>query len=151
MRLAIAALWSDSASRVPTSRVTAASADVAAKAVRWGVSEMGLSLTIDGRECPGCNSPQRFCHGTRTDIRLPVSVDSQQFIRQLIANVTTGESQAVGLDGLGSFYLDVGALSQLNKENVLDLLSATSKTLQRLGQPTNTRAAMTVADDILSN
>jgi len=150
MRLAIAEIWSGSSSSAPSSRRAAPTADLAAKAIRWGVSEMGLSLTIDGRDCPGCNSPERFCLGSRTDIRLPSGVESQQFIRQLIANVAPGESQAVGVDAPGSFYLDVGALSQINEKNVLGLLSATSIALQKMGQSTNTRAAMTVAHDILS-
>ncbi len=67
-----------------------------------------------------------------------------------MANMGPGESQAVGIDAPGSFYLDVGALSQINENNVLGLLSATSVALQKVGQPTNTGAAMTVAHDILS-
>ncbi len=150
MRLAIADLWSGSSSSAPSSRVTSPTVDLAAKAIRWGISEMGLWLTIDGRDCPGCNSPARFCHGSRTDIRIPSGVDSQQFIRQLMDNMGPGESQAIGIDAPGSFYLDVGALSQINEDNVLGLLSATSVALQKVGQPTNTRAAMTVAREILS-
>jgi hypothetical protein len=150
MRLAIAEIWGNSTPSTSTSGLTSNAADRAAKAIRWGVSEMGLLLTIDGRDCPGCNSSARFCHGSRTDIRIPSGVDSQQFIRQLIANMGPGESQAVGIDAPGSFYLDVGALSQINENNVLGLLSATSVALQKVGQPTNTRAAMSVAHDILS-
>jgi len=150
IRLAIADLWSGSSSTAPSYRMTLPTADLAAKAIRWGVSEMGLSLTVDGRDCPGCNSPERFCHGSRTDVRIPSGVDSQQFIRQLMASMGPGESQAIGLDGPGSFYLDVGALSQINENNVLGLLSATSVALQKAGQPTNTRAAMTAAHEILS-
>jgi 3-dehydro-L-gulonate-6-phosphate decarboxylase len=149
MRLAIADIWSNSSPGATSSRISSPSLDRAAHAVRWGVSEMGLSLTIDGRECPGCYAPDRFCKGSRTDIRLPSGVDSQQFIQQLMASLP-GESQAVGLDGPGSFYLDVGALSQLNESNVLGLLSATSYALQKIGQPTNTRAALAVAHDILT-
>jgi hypothetical protein len=77
-------------------------------------------------------------------------LNSQQFINQLITNMDHGESQAVGVGDNGSFYLDVGALTQLNEKNVLGLLSATSIALQRVGQPTNTRAAMTAAHEILS-
>jgi 3-dehydro-L-gulonate-6-phosphate decarboxylase len=149
MRLAIAEIWSDASSTAPSSRMTAPTADRAAHAIRWGVSEMGLSLTVDGRDCPGCYASDRFCLGSRTDVRIPSGVDNQQFIQQLLAGLP-GESQAVGLDGPGSFYLDVGALSQINENNVLNLLSATSTALQKVGQPTNTRAAMTVAHDILS-
>ena len=150
MRLAIADIWSGSSSYAASSRTTLLTADLAAKAIRWGVSEMGLSLTVDGRECPGCNSPARFCHGSRTDIQIPSGVNSQQFIGQLMANMGPGESQAVGIAAPGSFYLDVGALSQIDESNILGLLSATSVALQKVGQPTNTRAAMTVAHDILS-
>jgi 3-dehydro-L-gulonate-6-phosphate decarboxylase len=150
IRLAIADLWSGSSPNFRPSGMSSTTADLAAKAIRWGVSEMGLSLTVDGRDCPGCNSPARFCHGSRTDIRIPSGVNSQQFIRQLMDSMGPGESQAIGLDGPGAFYLDVGALSQINKNNVLGLLTATSVALQKAGQPTNTRAAMTAAHDILS-
>jgi 3-dehydro-L-gulonate-6-phosphate decarboxylase len=151
MRLAINELWSSSNGSAPSYHAASTTTDTAAKAIRWGVSEMGLALTVDGRDCPGCNSAQRFCHGTRTDIRLPVGVDSQQFIRQLLTSLGTGSSQAAGIGAPGSFYLDVGALSQVNEQSVLGMLSATSMALQKVGQPANTRAAMTVARDILSN
>ena len=150
IRLEIERLWSGISYSVPSSSLKSPSADLAAKAIRWGVSEMGLSLTVDGRDCPGCNAPGRFCKGTRSDILIPSSVDSQQFFRQLMANVESGESSAVGMNGSGSFYLDVGALSQINENKILGLLSATSVALQRVGQSTNTRAAMTAAHEILS-
>ena len=149
IRMAIAELWSDSSFAAPPSHNNSTTADRAAHAIRWGVSEMGLSLTIDGRNCPGCYATDRFCQGLRTDIRMPSGVDSQQFIQQLIAGIP-GQSQAVGLAEPGSFYLDVGALTQLSENNVLGLLSATSVALQKVGQPTNTRAAMAVAHEILS-
>lgn len=150
IRLAIADLWSGSNSNVRSPGARSSSVDLAAKAIRWGVSEMGLSLVTDGRDCPGCNSANRFCRGSRTDIRIPSGIDRQQFFRQLIANMGTGESPAVGMDANGSFYLDVGALPLLNENSILSLLSATSVALQKVGQPTNTRAAMTVAHNILS-
>jgi hypothetical protein len=46
--------------------------------------------------------------------------------------------------------LDVGALTQINENNVLGLLSATSIALQKAGQRTNTGAAMTAAHNILA-
>jgi hypothetical protein len=150
MRFAIASIWGSSSSNGSSSQKTTITTDRAAKAIRWGISEMGLLLTIDGRDCPGCNSPDRFCKGSRTDIHLPAGVDSRQFIRELIANAGQGQSQAVGIDTPGSFYLDVGALSHMNENNVLGLLSTTSNALQKVGQPTNIRAAMAAAHDILS-
>jgi 3-dehydro-L-gulonate-6-phosphate decarboxylase len=152
MRLAMNELWSSSNGRGASyNNGSSTAADTAAKAIRWGVSEMGLALTVDGRDCPGCNSAQRFCHGTRTDIRLPAGVNGQQFVQQLLTTLGPGSSQAAGLGAPGSFYLDVGALSQLSDQNVLGMLSATSTALQRVGQPANTRAAMTAAHEILSS
>ena len=151
IRLAIADLWSGGSPAGSYQRQTALiSANAAAKAVRWGATEMGLSLVVDGRDCPGCDSPARFCKGTRTDIRIPAGVDRQQFIQQLVANSGQGQSQAIGSDRPGSFYIDVAALSQISQDTVLGLLSAASAALQRVGQPANTRAAMSAARDILS-
>jgi 3-dehydro-L-gulonate-6-phosphate decarboxylase len=150
IRLAINDLWSGSTYRATPAYKASTTTERAAKAIRWGVSEMGLLLTVDGRECPGCNASDRFCHGSRTDIHLPPGVNQQQFIRHLIDNAGAGESQAAGMGAPGAFYLDVGALSQLNEEKVLALLSATSVALQRVGQSTNIRAAMSVAREILS-
>ena len=86
MRLALANLWSRSSSGVLSSRATSAVsslADLAAKAIRWGVSEMGLSLVVDGRECPGCDSPRRLCLGTQTDIQCPNNLRSDDVVRGL--------------------------------------------------------------------
>jgi len=150
IRLAIADLWSGSSTAAPSYRTTSATSDRAAKAVRWGVSEMGLALTVDGRDCPGCDAHDRFCLGTQTDVRIPAGVDSQQFIRRLTSSIGPGERQAVGLAAPGSFYLDVGRLPQISEQSVLGLLSATSVALRDVGQPANTRAAMTAAHEILS-
>jgi 3-dehydro-L-gulonate-6-phosphate decarboxylase len=150
IRLAIARLWSDTSTGAPSSRTASPTTEFAAKAIRWGISEMGLSLTVDGRDCPGCNSPQRFCKGSRTYIRIPPGVDQQQFIRQLLASIEPGENQAIGTDSPGSFYLDVGALSRINESKVLNLLSATSAALQKVGHLANTQAAMDAAHNILN-
>jgi hypothetical protein len=150
IRLAIARLWSEASSSAPSSRPSSPTTDLAAKAIRWGISEMGLSLTIDGRDCPGCNSPQRFCHGSRTDIQIPSGVDHQQLIRYLLASIEPGENQAAGMDASGSLYLDVGALTRVTESKVLNLLAATSTALQKAGYPANTKAAMDVAHNILT-
>lgn len=151
IRLAIADIWSNANFSLPASPITGQiTIDQAAKAVRWGVSEMGFALTVDGTNCPGCNSPERFCKSSQTEIQLPAGVDRQLFINQLIEGVGVGESQAVGLSGESAYYLDVGALSQLSETTVFNLLSATSIALQKVGQPTNLRAAMTAARDILN-
>jgi len=124
--------------------------DTAAKAIRWGISEMGLDLTVDGRECPGCNSTARFCLDTKTEINLPLGVNNQDLVDMIQANLGPGEKAAVGLDSSASFYLDVAQLPQLNSNNVLGLLTATSAALHRRGTAVDLGAAMTAAQNILS-
>ena len=125
--------------------------DQAAHAIRWGISELGMTLTIDGSDCPGCTSPQRFCQSTRTDIYFPSGVDQEKFMQSLISSVDPGERGAVGQNASDSFYIDVGAISQLSEQKVLSLLSAASIALNLVGQPGNTQAAMNAAQEILSS
>ncbi len=143
-RAAINANWSGGPSLAYTFE------DRAAKAVRWGVSEMGLDLTVDGRDCPGCNSPARFCQDTRAGVRTPAGITSQQLVDLIQANLGPGEKTAVGVDGPNSIYLDVAQLPQVNNNNVLSLLTATSAALHKTGLDANIGAAMTAAQNILS-
>src|SRR5512143_1875404 len=86
MRLALADLWSRSATSISSARTPSPISTLpglAAKAIRWGVSEMGLSLVVDGRECPGCDSPRRLCLGTQTDIQCPTNLRSDDVVRGL--------------------------------------------------------------------
>jgi len=143
-RAAINQYWSGSLS--PTDRYE----DTAAKAIRWGISEMGLNLTVDGRDCPGCNSPARFCTESKTEILPPAGINSQDLVDLIQANLGPGEKGSVGQDSSKSFYLDVGQLSQLSSNNVLGLLTATSAALNHSGAAADIGAAMTAAQNILS-
>jgi len=149
-RAAIADIWSGSNYHHPSSRGTSASTDTAAKAIRWGVSELGLKLTVDGRNCPGCNSPDRFCKTSRIDVLFPSGVDSWFFTNKIIDNIGAGESGSVGINDGSSFYIDVSALSQINENKILNMLSAVSAALQNVGQSVNQNAAMIVAHDIMT-
>ena len=124
--------------------------DVAAKAVRWGVSEMGLDLAIDGRDCPGCNSPARFCQHTKTEVRTPAGIRSEILVDLIQSNLGPGEKGSVGVEGPDSFYLDVAQLPQMSNNNVLGLLTATSAALHKTGLAADIGAAMTAAQNILS-
>jgi 3-hexulose-6-phosphate synthase len=143
-RAAISQYWSDrSTYKDPYS-------DQAAKAIRWGVSEMGLSLTIDGSDCPGCDSPARFCQDTKTEIKTPAGIESQLMVDLIKSHLGPGEKVAVGLDTASSFFLDVGKLPQMNQSNVLGLLSATSSALHQAGVEADFEAGMRSAQHILS-
>lgn len=131
-------------------------ADNAAKAIRWAVSEMGLLLTVDGRECPGCDSPRRFCWGTRTEIAVP----SEAPVDEVIAHIGRefGRSSAFGRISDTTFFLDPGQLAHGTagmtpslQNGVIDLLRATGNALRGLGAQVDVNAGLAVADRILRN
>jgi 3-dehydro-L-gulonate-6-phosphate decarboxylase len=130
-------------------------ADNAAKAIRWGVSEMGLLLTVDGRECPGCDSRQRFCRGTRTEIALPAGVQADDLVARV--GLEFGRSNAVGRASEGAFFLDSAALlgggtdgmTPSAQNAVIDLLRATGNALRSAGAQVDVNAGLAVADRIL--
>ena len=125
----------------------ATAADQAAKAVRWGVSEMGLLLTVDGRECPGCDSPQRFCWSSRTPIQCPAGVNATALVQSIAQ--TYGRSDAFGQISDGVFFLDPAQLATLNTNSVVDLLNGAGKALRQLGCQVDVSAGVGVADRIM--
>ena len=150
MRLALADLWSSASSGVLSPRTTSAAsslADLAAKAIRWGVSEMGLSLVVDGRECPGCDSPRRFCLGTQTDIQCPGNLRSDDVVRGLAQIVNA--NGAFGRVSESAFFLDPAQLGDLSRNRVIDLLNATGTALRQLGYPVDTNAGIKAANQVL--
>jgi 3-dehydro-L-gulonate-6-phosphate decarboxylase len=150
IRLAIADLWSGSYSGVPSSRPRSITTDLAAKAVRFVVSEMGLLLTVDGRECPGCDSPGRFCVGTRSEIVTPAGIDTQTLVNRIAAMIDPAGGQAVGWSQPGTFYLDVGLLPRLDESTVAGLLSATGSALNALGYRVDASTALEITHRIFS-
>ena len=150
MRMGLANLWSKSSSSISSSRTTSPASEfsnLAAKAIRWGVSEMGLSLVIDGRECPGCDSHRRFCLGTQTDIQCPGNLRSDDIVR--------GMAQIVNVNGVfgrvseNAFFLDPTQLGDLSRNRVIDLLNATGTALRNLGYPVDTNAGIKAANQVL--
>jgi aspartate aminotransferase-like enzyme len=151
MRLALADLWAKTPSVSYSGTMTAAAslADVAVKAVRWGVSEMGLNLVMDGRECPGCDSPQRLCKGTQTDIQCPGNVRAEDVVRRLAQAVNAGG--AFGQVSESAFFLDPTQLGDLSHSRVIDLLNATGTSLQNLGYPVDINAGIKAANQVFAN
>jgi len=129
-------------------KATAASAaDQAAKAVRWGISEMGLLLTVDGRECPGCDAPQRFCWNTQTQIHCPAGVNAIELTQRMAQ--AYGRSEAFGRISDTVFFLDPARLGSLTANSVIELLSATGNALRQMGCQLDVNAGVGVADRIL--
>jgi 3-dehydro-L-gulonate-6-phosphate decarboxylase len=153
IRATIARVWGGagmsggwrSASPAPASGWVA----TAAKAIRWGVSEMGLLLTVDGRECPGCDSPARLCQASRTEIYTPPGVNA--------ADVVAGVGRILGPGGAFGqvsdhvFYLDPAHLGDLSARQVTGLLLATGNALRGLGCAVDVTAGVGVANQILAS
>jgi len=150
MRMALAELWSKTSSNISSSNVASPSSSffsMAAKAIRYGISGMGLSLVIDGRECPGCDSPRRFCLGTQTEIQCPPTLRSDDIIRGLGQIVTA--NGVFGRVSDNTFYLDPAQLGDLSRNRVIDLLNATGTALRNLGYPVDTNAGIKAANQVL--
>jgi hypothetical protein len=108
---------------------------------------MGLWLTVDGCDCPGCDSPQRFCQGTVTSVECPEAIrvdDLVQGIEQVF-----GPSRAFGRASETAFYLDPAQLMDLSPNRVNDLLLATGNALRQLGSSADVNAGVGVANRIL--
>jgi 3-dehydro-L-gulonate-6-phosphate decarboxylase len=150
MRLALAELWSGTSPSVRQSSSAASSAssiaDLAVKAIRWGVSEMGLLLVADGRDCPGCDSPRRFCLGPQTDIQCPGNLRSTDVVRSLGQIVNA--NGAFGSVSESAFFLDPTQLGDLSRNRVIDLLNATGTALRNLGYPVDTNAGIKAANQV---
>jgi 3-dehydro-L-gulonate-6-phosphate decarboxylase len=150
MRLALAELWSGASPSARQSSSAASStssiADLAVKAIRWGVSEMGLLLVADGRECPGCDSPHRLCPGTQTDIKCPGNLRSTDVVRSLGQIVNA--NGAFGPVSESAFFLDPTQLGDLSRNRVIDLLNATGTALRNLGQPVDISAGIKAANQV---
>lgn len=129
--------------------VTAGSSfvDRAAKAIRFGVSDMGLLLTVDGRDCPGCDSPERFCQSTRTSIHCPPGINAGDLVQAI--GRFYGQSDAFGRESSGVFFLDPARITNLSSSRAIDLLRATGNALQQLGAQVDVNAGLAVADQVL--
>lgn len=122
----------------------------ATKAVRWGISELGLWLTVDGQECPGCDAPGRFCTGPRVEIQTPPGVDNQALVNRIATSLNMSGGQAIGWDQPNAFYLDVSGLPQLNEASVSQLIQLTGSALMALGFPATIEAALTSVHQVFN-
>jgi 3-dehydro-L-gulonate-6-phosphate decarboxylase len=146
MRTAIARLWGSSELGLGAGY---SFEDLAAKAVRWAVSEMGLMLTVDGRDCPGCDAPDRFCLSTKTSIQCPPGIPAGEIVAGI--RRISGQSQSVGQESPTAFYIDTARVDGLSANRLLDLLSATGDTLRQLGFQADVRAGIAAANQVLGS
>jgi len=122
---------------------------LAAKAIRWGASEMGLGLYVDGTHCPGCDSEKKFCADTATPIVYPAGVTHKTFAGMMARkyNIAIGG----GLGERSATYFRVGptGIVQIVPANVLKLMTAIGVSMNECGANVNLEAGLNVAARIL--
>ncbi len=151
MRMAVAELWGGGSSSGSSSgpAVSSPVADTSAKAIRHGVSDMGLLLAVDGRECPGCDSPRRLCTGTQTAIQCPKGIRADDVVRGL--SQTLDPNGAFGRVSDDTFFLDPGQLADPSRNRVIALLNATGNVLRQLGCQVDVNAGIKTANLVFGN
>ena len=123
--------------------------ETAAKAIRWGVGEMDLLLTTDGRDCPGCDDPGRFCRGTKTGIFIPQGINADDLIAAI--ERIFGPSNAFGKVNHETFYLDPAQIAGYSSAGIIQLLTALGNALTGLGHRNDLNAAVATANQVLGN
>jgi aspartate aminotransferase-like enzyme len=108
---------------------------------------MGLQLVVDGRECPGCDSPRRFCLGTHTEIVCPNNLRSDDVVRRLAQALTSNGTFGRVNDSV--FFLDPAKFGDLSRNRVIELLNATGDALRQLGAPVDVNAGIKTANQVL--
>lgn len=122
--------------------------DAAAKAIRWGVGEMDLLLTTDGRDCPGCDDPGHFCQGTKTGIFVPQGINTDDLIGAI--ERIFGPSNAFGKVNHEAFYLDPAQIAGYSTARVIQLLTAAGNALTGLGHRMDLNAGIATANQVLN-
>jgi 3-dehydro-L-gulonate-6-phosphate decarboxylase len=145
LRTAIAHLWGGRDLAAPAGSFEV----VAAKAIRWGISEMGLLLTVDGRECPGCDSAQRFCRGTKTSIQCPPGIRAAEVVQGI--GRLFGQGNVAGQESPNAFFLDPAAIPGLSATRLVELLRATGNALRQLGFQADVNAGIAGVNQILGS
>jgi hypothetical protein len=110
---------------------------------------MGLLLTTDGRNCPGCDSPQRLCWGTRTEVVAPQGIRADDLVSRM--GQSFGRSAAFGKVNDGVIFLDPAQLQAGTTNDVLELLRAAGNAARAAGAPLDVSAGLNVAEKILRN
>ena len=123
--------------------------DAAAKAIRWGVSEMDLVLTTDGSDCPGCDAPGHLCRGTETAIFVPDGINADDLIRAI--EQIMGPSKAFGKVNHAAFYLDPAQITNFTRAGVIQLLTATGNALAGLGYGGDLNSGIAAANRVLGH
>ena len=149
IRSTISRLWGSPQQGLAMQPTGSSDYDVASKAIRWGTGEMDLLLTTDGTDCPGCDAPGHFCHGTRTDIFIPQGINADDLIGAI--ERIFGPSNAFGKVSHEAFYLDPAQIAEYSTARVIQLLTAAGNALTGLGHRVDLNSGIATANQVLGN
>ena len=147
IRSTIARLWGAPRSHGVASTTGNVNLQTAAKAIRWGVSEMDLLLTTDGTDCPGCDAPGSLCQGTKTGIFVPEDLNVDNLVREI--ERIFGPSSAFGKINYAAFYLDPAQITDFSVAAVIQLLTAVGNALNGLRHRVDVNAGLSAANQVL--
>ena len=119
---------------------------VVSKAIRLSVSEMGLELVVCGRNCPGCDSPGRFCADTVTAIKRPPDISHTDFAGLMHQKYGISIAGTYGPLADKAFRVGPTGLLQLSPRYILNLLCCMGMALRELGFPGRVEEALSVAN-----
>lgn len=148
IRSTISRLWSSPQPDYLSSKGSNADFDVAATAIRYGVSEMDLLLTTDGTDCPGCDAPGHLCQGTKTAIFVPEGINVDDLVGEIERIV--GPTHAFGRVNHAAFYLDPAQITGFSAAKVIQLLTAVGNALTGLGHRVDLNSGLTAANQVLN-
>ena len=149
IRSTIARLWGGPRPYDAASPASSVDLLTAAKAIRWGVSEMDLLLATDGTDCPGCDAPGSLCQGTKTGIFVPEGLNVDNLVREI--ERIFGPSSAFGKINYAAFYLDPAQIADFSAAAVTQLLTAVGNALLGLGRRVDVNAGLSAANQVLGN
>jgi 3-dehydro-L-gulonate-6-phosphate decarboxylase len=149
IRSTIARHWGAPGAKYLSSAGNVTDYEVAAKAIRWGVSEMDLVLVTDGTDCPGCDTPGQFCQGTETAIFAPEGINIDDLVGAI--ERIMGPSNAYGKVNHAAFYLDPAQITNFTPARVIQLLTATGNALTGLGHRVDLNSGIAAANQVLKN
>jgi 3-dehydro-L-gulonate-6-phosphate decarboxylase len=149
IRSTIARLWGGGQRGYDMKKTDDSVVNAAAKAIRYGVSEMDLLLTVDGQQCAGCDDPGHFCQGTQTAILAPSGVNVDDLLRGI--EKLFGPSHAFGKVTHDSFYLDPAQIQEFSPAKVIQLLAATGNALTGMGHKTDVNPGIAAVNKILKS
>jgi len=149
IRSTIARLWGSPQPASAARKTDTSDYAAAAKAIRWGISEMDLLLATDGIDCPGCDAPGHFCQGTQTTIFAPDAINVDDLVRGI--ERIFGPSNAFGKVNHAAFYLDPAQITEFSAARVIQLLTAAGNALAGLGYRVDLNSGLATASQILSH